>query len=257
MKVPLSVCLLARDEADHLAACVAAVAPVADEIVVVVDARSRDATEEVARRMATRVEVRDYAGDRDQKAFAVGLAKHDWVLLLDPDERVPPALADAVRDAVAGAAAGEGPDAYRINRITRHLGRWIRHGDFYPDWTLRLFRRSRARWAGRDPHSRVEIDGDVGRLTPDLEHHSYRDLSDQIQRIDFFSGEAARALDEEGARASVSALALRPPARFFRAYVLKQGFRDGAPGFVIAAATAFHVFLKYAKLWERQRRGAR
>jgi hypothetical protein len=156
------------------------------------------------------------------------------------------------------AHAGEaGPAGYEVNRATFHLGRWIRHGDFYPDWKLRLFRRSQARWIGRDPHGRVVVDGGVGRLQAELAHYSYRDLSDQIDRIQFFSDESARALREEGRSARMGDLLLRPPARFLRAYLLKRGFLDGVAGFVIAAATAFHVFLKYAKLWELERGAAR
>ena len=147
------------------------------------------------------------------------------------------------------------PVAYRLNRVTFHLGRWIRHGDFFPDWKLRLFRRSRARFVGSDPHGRVEVDGAVAELSGELEHYSYRDLADQIDRIQFFSEQAAQALAAEGRPVRLRDLLLRPPARFLRAYVLKQGFRDGLPGFVIACASAFYVFLKYAKHWEHRTLG--
>jgi hypothetical protein len=141
-----------------------------------------------------------------------------------------------------------------VNRATYHLGRWIRHGDFYPDWKLRLYRRSRARWVGRNPHGRVEVDGVVSDLSGHLEHYSYRDLADQIDRIQFFSDQAAAALVEDGIPFRLGHLLFRPPARFLRSYLLRQGFRDGLPGFVIAVAIGFYVFLKYAKHWERMRR---
>jgi len=247
----LSVCVLARDEAAELERCIASVRW-ADEIVVVVDARSRDDSEKVARLHADRVERRPYAGDIEQKRHCVGLARHDWVMILDPDEEAPPALeAELRRRLPSGEAEG-----FEIDRLTWHLGRWLRHGDFHPDWTLRVFRRDRARWAGLDPHGRVVVDGPVGRLASVLAHYSYRDLADQVERIQAFSGEAARALQASGRRARLSDLVLRPPARFLRAYVLKRGFLDGTAGFVVAALTAFHVLLKYAKLWERQRVGA-
>lgn len=258
-RAPLSVCVLACDEERELERCLASVAW-ADEIVVVVDEKSRDGSEAVARRLAARVERRPYAGDVAQKSFALSLAKHDWVFVLDPDEVVTPALSDAMQEvlqrAAAGNAAGIDCVAYEVNRATYHLGRWIRHGDFYPDWKLRLFRRSRSRYVGRDPHGRVEADGRVARLAGDLEHYSYRDLADQIARIQFFSGQAAAALAREGVRFRRRDLVLRPPARFLRSYVLRAGFRDGMPGFVIAVASAFYVFLKYAKLWERTRTSA-
>lgn len=264
-RAPFSVCVLACDEERELERCLAGIA-FADEIVVVVDAKSRDGSEAVARRLASRVERRPYAGDVAQKSFAVSLAKHDWVFVLDPDEVVTPALAAAIDGALVDAAAsapgtggaggavgGPGVAGYEVNRATFHLGRWIRHGDFYPDWKLRLFRRSRGRYAGRDPHGRIEVDGPVARLAGELEHYSYRDLADQIARIQFFSSEAAAALARDGVRFRLRDLVLRPPARFLRSFVLRGGFRDGIPGFVIAGASAFYVFLKYAKLWERTR----
>ncbi|MBW2272842.1 MAG: glycosyltransferase family 2 protein [Deltaproteobacteria bacterium] len=251
----LSVCVLACDEEAELARCLDALAW-ADEIVVVVDAKSRDGSEKVARERAARVEVRTYAGDIEQKRGCSELARNDWVLIVDPDEVVSEALGREIRgllDGAGGQRGQGGPDGYEVNRATFHLGRWIRHGDFYPDWKLRLYRRSRARWVGRDPHGRVVVEGAVGRLREELAHYSYRDLADQIARIQFFSDQSARAMHRDGRRARVSDLVLRPPARFLRAYLLKRGFLDGTAGFIIAAATAFHVFLKYAKLWERER----
>ncbi len=258
MSQALSVCILARDEEVELARCLDAVAW-ADEIVVVIDDRSRDGSERVARSRAACVERRPYAGDVEQKRYCTSLAKHDWVLIVDPDEVVSSELADAIRRMLAAAAEPDDPTsetapvAFELDRTTYHLGRWIRHGDFYPDWKLRLFRRSRARFVGRDPHGRVEVSGPVERLSGRLDHYSYRDLSDQIARIDFFSDQAAEALVAEGRPFRLRDLVLRPPARFLRSYLLKQGFRDGLAGFVIATASAFYVLLKYAKHWERVR----
>ncbi|MHA7837015.1 MAG: glycosyltransferase family 2 protein [bacterium] len=260
MSAPLSVCVLACDEADALEACLSGV-DWADEIVVLVDARSTDGSEEVARRLASRVEIRPYAGDVAQKSACMALAKHDWILVLDPDERVTPALAGSIRTVLEDAARSTDPDrprperpgGYRVDRMTFHLGRWIRHGDFYPDRKLRLFRRSRARWVGRDPHGRVEVDGEVGDLAGVLEHYSYADLADQIGRIQFFSDQAADSLVAEGIPFRLRRLVLHPPGRFLRTYLLRRGFLDGIPGLVIAVASAFYVFLKYAKHWERAR----
>jgi len=253
MSAPLSVCVLACNEATELERCLLSVSW-ADEIVVLIDDKSRDATESVARRLASRVECRAYAGDVEQKRSCAALAKHDWILIVDPDEVVSSPLADSIRTSLdAASASSSGPVAYRVNRATFHLGRWIQHGDFYPDWKLRLYRRSRARWTGRDPHGRIEADGVVGSLSGELLHYSYRDLADQIARIQFFSDQAADALIREGVPFRMRNLVLRPPARFLRSYFLRRGFLDGVPGFIISAASAFYVFLKYAKLWERSR----
>ena len=255
MSAPVSVCVLACNEALELERCLLSVSW-ADEIVVLVDEKSRDATETVARRLASRVERRAYAGDVEQKKYCASLAKHDWILIIDPDEVVTTSLSDSIRAALRSdseTAASSGPVGFRINRATYHLGRWIRHGDFYPDWKLRLYRRSLARWTGRDPHGRIEVDGPVASLEGELLHYSYRDLADQIARIQFFSDQAADALVREGAVFRVRSLVLRPPARFLRSYFLRRGFLDGMPGFIIAVASAFYVFLKYAKHWERSR----
>jgi glycosyltransferase involved in cell wall biosynthesis len=250
MSGQLSVCILACNEESSLARCLDAVA-FADEVIVVVDRKSRDASEKLARERADRVEVRPYEGDLEQKSYCVSLATCDWVLIVDPDEVVSRELGEAIVDVIG--ADGRGCSGFDLDRKTYHLGRWIEHGDFYPDWTLRLFRRDRATWTGINPHGRIVVDGRVGRLSGTLEHFSYRDLTDQVERIQFFSGESAKALQLSGQHFSLSRLILRPPARFTRAYFLKLGFLDGLPGFVIAAATAFHVFLKYAKLWELER----
>jgi glycosyltransferase involved in cell wall biosynthesis len=257
MNAPLSVCVLACNEAAALERCLSAVAW-ADEIVVVVDDKSRDETESVARRLASRVERLVYAGDVEQKRICTALAKHDWVLVVDPDEVVTAALAASIRSRLAEPASDSTQSAivaYRVNRLTYHLGRWIRHGDFHPDWKLRLYRRSRARWVGRDPHGRVEVEGRVADLEGELLHYSYRDLADQIARIQFFSDQAAAALVRDGVPFRLRHLVLRPPARFLRIYLLRSGYRDGLPGFIIACASAFYVFLKYAKQWERSRPG--
>lgn len=247
----LSVCVIACNEEENLPRCLASVA-FADDVVVVVDARSRDRTAALARDAGARVFVQPYEGNVEQKNFALDRAAHDWVLALDADEAVSPALAGAIQEELARGPAAAG---YELNRLTWHLGRWIRHGDFYPDWQLRLFDHTRGRWAGTNPHGRVRVDGPVARLAGDVEHYSYRDLADQVARIQEFSRVSAQAMFAQGRRARLYDWAVRPPLDFLRAYVLKQGFRDGFPGFAIAAATGFHSFLKWAKLWELERVG--
>jgi glycosyltransferase involved in cell wall biosynthesis len=243
----VSACVIAHNDEPHIRRCLASLAW-ADERIVVVDDRSTDATEPIAREMGASVMRHHYPGNIEQKNFALEQARCEWALSLDADEALSEGLVAKLRDFLA--SEGDRVDGVELNRVTRHLGRWIRHGDFHPDWQLRLFRRSRARWAGVNPHGRAHLDTEVCRLDGDLEHYSYADLADQIARIQEFSRIEAQELFTRGRRARISDLALRPPARFLRAYLLKAGFRDGLPGFVIAAATAFHVFLKYAKLWE-------
>ena len=247
-RLRLGACVIACNEERDLPRCLESLA-FADERVVVVDARSRDATLEIARRSGARVFQREYAGNIEQKRFALAQAESDWILSLDADEAVTPQLAREIR----GVLAEPEPRVvgYELNRVTWHLGRWIRHGDFHPDWQLRLVRRGAGDWSGTNPHGRLRVTGPVRRLRGELEHHSYRDLADQVDRIQDFSTAHSRSARPRAAAGAVRDLLLRPPARFLRAFVLKQGFRDGVPGLVIAGATAFHVFLKYAKEWER------
>jgi len=249
----LSACVLAAADAAHLERCLKSL-HFADEICVLLDARHGDACRAVAEAHAHRVEARPFAGYLPQRARSLELASHEWVLALDADEVVSPELATSIERAI-GTAVADG-HGFELDRVAWHLGRWIEHGDFHPDWKLRLARRAHARVAGREPHDRIEVDGAVARLAGRLEHYTYRDLDDQVERMRLFAGAAARALREEGRHASWVDVALRPPARFASGYVLKRGFLDGWPGFVIAVMNAYGVFVKYASLRELDRAGA-
>jgi (heptosyl)LPS beta-1,4-glucosyltransferase len=191
------------------------------------------------------VEARDWTGWVDQKNHAAGLASHDWIFSLDADERATPALADEVKRVLSGTAPMA---AYRVPRVTFHLGRWIRTTDFYPDFQTRLYDRRVARWQGRFVHESVAADGPVGRLEHELEHYSYRDLADHLDRINHYTTLAARQMHERGRRASVVDLVVQGPAAFLRNYVLRRGFLDGAIGFTLSVVNSYAVFLKFAKL---------
>ena len=246
----LSVCITAYDAEVLLPRVLEAVAW-APEVVVLVDEKSRDATERIARAGATRVVVRPHRGHIATKRECAELAQGEWVLNLDADEVLPEGLRRELEAVLAAVPTEVG--GFEVNRLTHHMGRWIRHGDFYPDWTLRLVRRETMRWGGEEPHVRLHPVGQVRRLATPLAHYSYRDLADQVDRIQSYSGLAARAMAGRGRRARLRDLLLRPPWAFTRCYVVKRGFLDGVPGLAIAVATAFHVFLKYAKLWEHRR----
>jgi glycosyltransferase involved in cell wall biosynthesis len=242
---PISVCIVAMNEEDRIAECLRS-ADFADEWIVV-DSHSTDRTRDIARDLGARVIERDWPGHVQQKNFAVEAASHDWVLCLDADERVSPELRASM---LAALERDELPDGFRFPRRNRYLGRWIRHGGWYPDRKLRLFRRSRGRWAGQNPHDRVHVDGAVADLDGDLLHDSYRSLSDHLRTIDSFTTIAAREKLAAGDRASLLDLTLRPWWKFVRMYVVKAGFLDGVPGLVVAVMGAYYVFLKYAKLRE-------
>jgi len=245
---PLTVTIITLNEAAHIGAAIDSAA-FADEILVV-DSGSSDETAGIARTRGARVLTRAWTGYVDQKNFAAGQASHNWILSLDADERIPAALAGEVR----GVLAGEPPyHGYRVPRVTFHLGRWIRTTDFYPDYQTRLYDRRFARWHGRYVHESVSVDGPSGRLKHDLEHYSFVDLRDQIERINQYSTLAARQMFEAGRRTGPIEILVHPPAAFLRNYILRRGFLDGSAGLTISLMNAWSVGLKFMKLWELQK----
>jgi len=248
----VSACVVARDAERTLELCLASLA-FADERVVIVDERSCDATESIAISEGARVIRRAYAGNVEQKNYALDCAGGDWVLVVDADEALSPELArNVMRWLESRAGAFDGAE---LGRKTLHLGRWLEHGDFHPDCQLRLFRRERGRFSGANPHGRVRVEGRIAKIDGCLEHRSYANLADQIERVREFSAIEAVSLCASGRRVRWTDLALRPAARFLRAYVLNQGFRDGFAGFAVAVVSAFHVLVKYASVFEREQHG--
>ena len=241
----VSVTIITKDEAEHIGAAIDSVRW-ADEIIVV-DSGSTDDTVAIAKARGARVEHRDWTGYLDQKAYAQGLATHGWVLSLDADERVTPALAAEVRALLASEPPRRG---YRVPRVLLHLGRWIRTTDHYPDYQLRLYDRRAGAWQGDYVHESVKITSPMGYLKGELEHYSYRDLADQLDRIQHYTTLAARKMHGQGRRSGFVQLVLQPPAAFLRSYILRWGFLDGTAGFTLSVIGAYSVFLKFAKLWE-------
>ncbi len=226
----------------------------ADEIVVV-DSFSTDDTPAIVKDYAGTFQQRPWPGFRDQYQFAAEQCRNDWVIFIDADEEISPALADELREAVArNQACSEGlrVRGYACHRRTYFLGRWIRHGGWVPDREVRLYDRRFGRWAG-DLHAKVEVQGRIALLRNYYYHYTYADIADQISTINRYSTTAAQDMDRCGRRFSLTGALLHPPARFLRDYILKRGFLDGLPGFIIAVNTMFHVFAKHTKLWERQR----
>lgn len=242
----LTVTVITRNEAANIDAALDSVAW-ADEIVVV-DAESTDDTAAMARRRGARVEVRAWPGYSAQKNYAASLASHDWILSIDADERVPPALAGEIRSLLAAEPAHRG---YRIPRVSHYLGRWIRGTDWYPDYQLRLYDRRAGEWNGRPVHESVTLTGGHGVLANDLQHYPYRDISHHLATIDRYTTLAADQMRAEGRVPSIAGIVLHPPFAFLRNYVLRGGFRSGSAGLVVSILNSYYVFLKLAKAWER------
>ncbi len=250
-RAPLSAVLITRNAAALLDTCLESVA-FADEIVVV-DAASSDATAQIAARRGARVVQREWLGFGRQKQFAVEQAKNDWVLCLDADERVSAELAASIRAALASPVA----PVYRMPRRNRFLGRWLAHGEGYPDWSPRLFNRLNARWSDDLVHEKVLYAVTPGTLRGDLLHDSGDDLAAYLERQNRYTTLAARQAYELGRSASVFHLLASPVVRFFKFYILRLGFLDGVAGLLHISIGCMNSYLKYAKLLELRRAEAR
>lgn len=249
----ITAVILARDEADRIATAVASVAFL-DEVLVV-DSGSRDGTQEVARAGGARVVELPWQGFAAQRNQAAALAAHDWVLMVDADERVD----ERLRAALEGLRAGGEPAwaACAVRRTVHALGRWIRHGGWGRERRLRLYDRRRARWAGA-VHEWLEVQGAQGAdLAGLLEHRPFRSLQDHWQRLGRYAELAAQEMHAAGRRCGWSDLRLRPLVRFLKMYVLRLGFLDGWAGYVLARLEAAYVLAKYARLRELALQGRR
>jgi glycosyltransferase involved in cell wall biosynthesis len=245
----LSACIITFNEADRIEACLRSL-EFCDEIIVV-DSHSTDGTRELAAALGARVMERDWPGYRSQKQFAVEAAGNDWVLCLDADERVTGSLraeVEALRSQGFPGAAG-----WSIPRITDYFGRFLRHGNAYPDRLVRLFDRRRGGWHGYEIHENTRISGPVQRLRGHLEHYSYRSLTDHLNRMQRYADLMAQALYARGRRCGLTPVLLNPPWRFLRGYVLRLGFLDGWRGLVFALIEANYVRRKYLGLFIRSR----
>ena len=251
--LPISLVVIAQNEESRLADCLRSAALCADQFVL--DGGSTDATVALAERLGARTAYRPFDGFISQRRAAVAHARHPWVLCLDADERLSEPLVADIRAAFAN---GLPPHAgYDFPRLAFHLGRWIRHGGWYPDRKLRLFHRARARFTGREPHDHIEVEGSVGHLHGDLLHFPYRDLAQHLERMERYTSIAAQRLHAEGRGGSATAhMLLRPPLVFLRAYLLRAGFLDGAAGLRLACLEARYNRLRFAKLRELRRASA-
>ena len=251
--LPLSVVIVAKNEARNLPRCLASVQGWVAEIVVALNDTTDD-SEAVAKKFGAAVHRLPWQGYRDTKNAALALAAQPWVLSLDADEAVSPELqrdlaaffARSDREQFAGA---------RFPRKVWFINRWITHGDWYPDLSLRLLRRDRAHWAGDAfVHEKIECDGPVATLPGDLLHHPYPTIGAQHLRVLEYARLFAEKQHTDARPWSLGATLFRPAWRFFRGYVLRRGFLDGVPGLIAATATAYYTFLRHACHYERLHR---
>lgn len=249
----ISATIITLNEEENIREALASVTW-ADEVVLV-DSGSTDKTCEIAEATGARVFTNAWPGFAQQKQFAAEHAAHDWIFSLDADERVSPELGDSIA-ALRKLTDEQRADGYRIARRSFYQGRWIKGGGWYPDRQLRLYRKSRGRWAERHIHESVRMDPDarVENLDGDILHYSVRDSAQHHRMIgERYAPLAALQMFEEGRRTSRLRIATAAPMGFIRSFILKGGFRDGLAGLTIARFAGHHDFLKHLMLWEKQK----
>ena len=246
MREKISACVLTFNEERKIGQCLQSLSW-CDEMVVL-DSYSTDRTLEICHQFTRNVHQQKWLGYVGQRNSLRGFATHPWVLFLDSDEELSPALRDEI---LATLESGDSQIVgYEFPRQVFYLGRWIRNGEWYPDVKLRLFKRDYGRTEGQEPHDKVIVRGPVKRLKNPIWHYTYDDLADHINTLNRFSSITAQQRFAQGYAFHWTEMIIHPVARFFKGYFLKQGFRDGRHGLAIALMSAYGSFLKYAKHWE-------
>jgi glycosyltransferase involved in cell wall biosynthesis len=243
----ISFCLITLNEEKNLPRSLKSCADLADEIVVL-DSSSTDATEKIAREFGARFERQEWLGYVGQKNKVLSLAVHPWIFSLDADEELSPELRDEISLIKSADEAGDGVEGFDMPRCVFYEGRWIRHGDWYPDRLVRWFRRERAQFAGGKVHERLEISGRIVSLRGEIHHYSFRDAADHRARCEKYAKLWAQEKFEAGQSANFFAPAFHAAFRWLRGYVLRGGFLDGPQGWRIAAICAQETHLKYRLL---------
>lgn len=246
-RLRLTALVPAFNEEETLVDCLRSVA-FADEILVA-DSFSTDRTVAIAKEHGARVIQREYGYSASQKNWAIPQAAHAWVLLVDADERVTPALREEVR---ALLDRGPSADGYWVRRDNYFLGKHIRHCGWGNDTVIRLFRRDVSRYQDRQVHAEIDLPGPLPTLRHPLEHYTFRSFAQYWRKLDRYSDWGARQMHRDGRRTGALGILFRPFGRFIRMYVLDRGFLEGTHGVALSLLAAFTVYLKYVRLWEMQ-----
>lgn len=220
-----------------------------DEIVIV-DSFSTDKTVEIASRYTNKIFQHEFRGYKDKHEFADAQTTGDWILWIDADERI----TDELRESIENLKLIDEkilPDGFRIARKTFYLGRWIKFSGWYPDYQMRLYRKNASYWDGVSPHETARVKGKVEKLDGEFLHYTKNSLSEHHRVTDNYTSLAAEYKVKNGEKIGAVGIFFNSVAAFIRTYILKQGFRDGSQGLIIAMFTAYSVFLKYAKVWEK------
>lgn len=249
--IPASVVIATKNEERNIEDALRSVNSFAE--IIVIDDFSTDSTLSIARKYTDKIFQIRWQGFAKQKQSGIDRASMPWVLVLDADERV----TDALHAEISAVIENPACSAYYIPRKNFFLGRWIRHSGWWPDYTLRLFKKDAARMEQREVHEKITADGKTACCRNPMEHYTYRSISEYIKKMDTYSTLAAKELHQEGKSFRLYKLIIKPPATFLRMFVLQQGCRDGFHGLMLAMLYSFYTFLKYLKLWEMEEAQAR
>ncbi|HZM02945.1 MAG TPA: glycosyltransferase family 2 protein [Candidatus Saccharimonadales bacterium] len=252
-KLPISVCIISGAEAERIGRCLASAAEWTSEIVVVLNPEVADGTEQIAAQFGARILRHPFANFQEQKNVCLGYAMQPWILALDADEVVSPELRKSIFEFFQ--RGSKQISGAQFARKTWFMGRWITHGDWYPDRVLRLFRRDQGKWGGGSPeHCRIELNGPCPTLDGELLHFSNPSITSYVQKINYFADVFLERQLREKVRWSAPSVVFRVGWRFFRGYFLRLGFLDGYPGFFIAVSNAYSTLVRHSRLFEHLRR---
>jgi glycosyltransferase involved in cell wall biosynthesis len=245
-KSTIGIAVITKNEKDRIGRLLKSL-DFANEIVVV-DSGSTDGTQDLCKRMGSKVVFKEWQGFGLQKQFAMDQIQSEWILNLDADEEVSKELAQEIIEAVN--SADTQVNGFSMPRLSRYLGRWIRHGGWYPDRKIRLVRRKRGKWSDDPLHEKLRVDGKVNQLSKPIFHYVYRNISDHVKTINRFSDVYATENLPVTSGFVLAGLG-HAVIKFLECYVWKLGILDGIPGLIIAMNSSWYVFLKHAKRWEK------
>lgn len=248
-KLPVSAYIITYNEERNIRRCLESLKDF-DEIVVV-DSNSQDSTASICREFTDGIYQREWPGHTPQYEYAVAKTNNEWVFWIDADEVATPELVNEIRQ-VFERGTDSDISGYFVPRMTRYLGRWIRHGTWFPDHKLRLFKKDMGKYVGMDPHMKVLVNGKTRRMKGKLLHYTMESYSEHLRTIDRYAEIRAQQKMNKWSKLSLPSMIFHPMLSFLKGYVIKAGFLDGTEGLVVAVTSSFAVFVRYVKLWEKR-----
>jgi (heptosyl)LPS beta-1,4-glucosyltransferase len=243
--------IIAKDEEHNIARCIQSLLECIDEIIILIDSRTSDKTEEVVKSFLVKYKSVEWKGFSETKKYGVSLASNDWILWIDADEALTPELS---KEIIVFKKAPPRFDAYTFPRKANFLGKWIMHSGWYPGRVARLFNKNKISFSDNDVHEHLVINSQSGKFKNDIEHYTDPTIQHYFEKFNNYTSLAAEELFKKGKSFSITDIIIRPIAIFIKMYILKRGFLDGIQGFILAVFSSAYVFTKYCKFWERKNR---